>query len=376
MDADVAVIGVGTMGSMAVWHLVRKGVSVLGFEQFGIGHDRSAVGGGSRIFRTAYLEGHEYVPILKESYRQWRMLEKESNQELLTINGGLMIGDSNLGPMKALMESIDKYNLEHEVLNEEDAKERYPQHRLLTGEKMVLDKNAGFLRPELSVISAVNLAENLGAKVFSYTKVTNIAYDGTGVTITTNDNEYRVGKVIITTGPWVKNIVPEFNDVIKIRRLIMAWFAPKDVFQFEPENFPVFARRSRNEVITGAPVIDGNMVRISNNTTLANVDKPELFDKNIPIEDVLPIRNAVQDYFSGLHPDPVRVNAFMEGYTEDKHPIVGKMPGKDNTIILCGFSGHGFKMSPVMGEIAANFALDIESPFSVDFLSPTRYANA
>jgi sarcosine oxidase len=69
MQWDVGVIGLGTMGSMAMWQLARRGVSVIGFEQFGIGHDRSAAGGETRLFRTAYKEGAQYVPILKEAQR-------------------------------------------------------------------------------------------------------------------------------------------------------------------------------------------------------------------------------------------------------------------------------------------------------------------
>lgn len=66
MNADVAVIGLGSMGSMTIWQLARRGVSVIGFEQFGIGHDRGAAGGDTRIFRTAYAEGAEYVPIFNK----------------------------------------------------------------------------------------------------------------------------------------------------------------------------------------------------------------------------------------------------------------------------------------------------------------------
>src|SRR5699024_12765976 len=96
MDADVGVIGVGTMGSMAMWQLAKRGVKVIGFEQFGIGHDRSGVGGESRIFRTAYKEGSEYVPILKESYKYWRNLESDSRKDLLTLSGALIFCNQSL----------------------------------------------------------------------------------------------------------------------------------------------------------------------------------------------------------------------------------------------------------------------------------------
>ena len=66
-QADVAIVGLGSMGSMAAWQLAARGAKVLGFEQFAPGHDRSAHGGESRIVRTTYQEGPAYVPLLQEA---------------------------------------------------------------------------------------------------------------------------------------------------------------------------------------------------------------------------------------------------------------------------------------------------------------------
>src|SRR5690625_5861629 len=92
MDADVAVIGVGAMGSMSLWQLAKRGVCVLGFVQFGVGNDRTAAGGESRVFRTAYMEGKEYVQILKASRLLSKVWEDRPIKSVLTLNGGLVIG--------------------------------------------------------------------------------------------------------------------------------------------------------------------------------------------------------------------------------------------------------------------------------------------
>src|SRR5699024_8416094 len=202
MDADVAIVGVGTMGSMAAWQLAKADISVIGFEQFGIGNDRTAAGGESRLFRTAYMEGKEYVPLLFEAKNLWRQLEAETNRELLTLNGGLTIGDPDTDVMKSLLKSIYEFELDHEILQGKEATERFPQHRLFSEDIMVLDKNAGFLRPELAVVSAVERAESLGANIKRYTTVQGVHPDKDGVTIIANDKEYHVGKVLITTGAW------------------------------------------------------------------------------------------------------------------------------------------------------------------------------
>ncbi|MCP9982649.1 FAD-dependent oxidoreductase [Actinomadura madurae] len=71
MDAEVAVIGVGTMGSMAMWRLAERGVEAIGFERYAPGHDLGAAGGNTRLFRLAYMEGAHYVPLLKQALGLW-----------------------------------------------------------------------------------------------------------------------------------------------------------------------------------------------------------------------------------------------------------------------------------------------------------------
>src|SRR5699024_1500776 len=124
-----AVIGLGTMGSMALWQLAEKGVSVTGFEQFGIGHDRSAVGGESRLFRTAYREGAEYVPLLRRSRELWRDLEEKSGNRLLSLIGGLTIGKADSVGVKNVLKSIYDYNIQHKSYDAKEAQQLFPQHK-------------------------------------------------------------------------------------------------------------------------------------------------------------------------------------------------------------------------------------------------------
>jgi sarcosine oxidase len=77
----------------------------------------------------------------------------------------------------------------------------------------------------------------------------------------------------------------------------------------------------------------------------------------------------VRRHLPGLNPDPVRVSAFMEGYTDSTRPLVGPLPDCDDIILLAGFSGQGFKLSPAMGDIAADLALEGHTTQPIDFIS-------
>jgi sarcosine oxidase len=66
---DCLVIGVGGVGSAALFHLARRGVRAIGTERFDIAHDRSSSHGETRVIRQAYFEHPDYVPLLRSAYR-------------------------------------------------------------------------------------------------------------------------------------------------------------------------------------------------------------------------------------------------------------------------------------------------------------------
>src|SRR5699024_10050545 len=143
------------------------------------------------------------IPFKKESYRKFRDLERETGQKILSSGGTLTIGHPESERIKDVLANIKRYELPHEIIEEDEAIKRYPMHRLLPGEIMVLDKLGGVLRPEQTVITAVNRARKLGAKIYSHTPIKDIKSDSSGVDITTEKGEtYKVNKVVVTTGPW------------------------------------------------------------------------------------------------------------------------------------------------------------------------------
>jgi len=378
MDAKVAVIGVGTMGSMVMWQLARRGVSVVGFEQFGIGHDRSAAGGESRAFRTAYLEGPEYVPLLQEAKNQWVELEKDTGSHLLTLNGGLMIGNETNPSMKNILQCIKEFHLDHEILEGEIARKHYPQHPLRSGEFMVLDKQAGYIKPELSVLSAAIKAEELGSKIYRYSRVKSIHPDSDGVTVIVDNQKFMFEKVVITAGPWLNFMLPNYREFFEVNRLLLAWFAAKDIQPFTPERFPIFVRLNDEINLFGVPTLDGNFVKLAPVTGNGDghIQNPDNVDRNVKVEDFKSLIEGVRKYLPDLIPEPVRVSAYMDGFTTDHHPVVGFAPESQNVLVLGGFSGHGFKMAPVMGKIAADLVIDGCTPHNIQHLNPNRFFRA
>lgn len=376
MDAEVGIIGVGTMGSMAAWQLAKRDISVIGFEQFGIGHDRSAAGGESRLFRTAYMEGPEYVPLLFQAKKLWRKLEEESGNSLLFLNGGLMIGEADSLEIKTILNSIQEFRLAHEILPKEKAEQKFPQFKFFKDDLVILDKEAGFIRPELAVVSATNLAVKYGATIMPYTKVEKIIPEENGVRIFAGGKWFKVAKVVIATGAWTAKLLPEIKDLLIPRRLVLTWFIPKNIEATKPDKLPVFARLRGDFRLTGVPTLDGTMVKASYTKNPEVISDPESLSRDVYSEEIEKLRESVKQLFPVVYPDPVRASVYMDAYTPDHHALLGYLPNWKNVVFASGFSGHGFKLAPIIGEIITELLIDGKTKYNIKHLDPLRFVNS
>ncbi|MDX3136199.1 N-methyl-L-tryptophan oxidase [Streptomyces europaeiscabiei] len=366
----VAVVGVGTVGSQAAWRLASRGAEVVGYDRFAPGHDRSAAGGETRIFRSAHFEDSRWVPLLQHADVLWEQLQQETGRELRTLTGCLLMGSTEEQQMATVLESIAEHGLDHEVLDAEALAKRFPQYRLEDDDAVVLDRRAGVIRPELTVQTAARRAEQLGATIHRYTTVREITPVNGGVEIHTDSGSEHFDAVVVTVGPWVNDLLPGLPWDVQIRRVISAWFVPTTDAWFGEER-PAFIRTTPTHCY-GLPSPDGISVKLGLSKDLHRpAEDPNALDRTVQPEELEIYAELIRRHIPDLHPDPTRVSVFMEGYTDSTRPLVGPLPGagNENVILLAGFSGHGFKLSPAFGDIAADLALEGSSSQPTDFMS-------
>ncbi|MFJ2607905.1 N-methyl-L-tryptophan oxidase [Streptomyces sp. NPDC091279] len=371
----VAVVGVGTMGSQAAWRLAARGAEVVGYDRFAPGHDRSAAGGESRIFRSAHFEDSRYVPLLKHADALWEQLQEETGRELRRLSGCLLMGPTKHQQMATVLESIAEHDLDHEVLDADALARRFPQFRTEDGDAAVLDRRAGFIRPELTIQTAARRAEELGAVIHRYTPVREIVPVASGVEIRTDAGSEHFDTAVVTVGPWVNDLLPDLPWEVDVRRLLSAWYVPTTDAWSGAER-PAFIRTAPTHCY-GLPSPDGVSVKLGLSRALHRpVGDPNQLDRNVAPEELDIFTELIARHLPDLNPDPVRLSVYMEGYTESSRPLVGPLPGADDVVLLAGFSGHGFKLSPAYGDIAADLALDGASSHPTGFLSTLDRAEA
>ncbi len=373
MDADVVVVGVGAMGSMAAWRLAARGARVLAFDQFEPPHDRGSSHGESRIIRTAYFEGPDYVPLVRRSFALWRQLEAESGASLLTMTGDLMIGTRATSVITGALASAAAYGLAHEVLDAAEIARRYPQYRLAPGEMAVYEEDAGFLRPEDAVAAAVGRAEALGATVRRCAPVEGIAVDATGVEVVAAGRAYHARHVVVSVGSWLGRLLPGLRLPLQVERQVVAWFPVDTPDLYTPRRFPVFLwELDGGRRYYGFPSLDGATMKMAVHHEGATVD-PDTIDRTIGPGDLEPLYEHIRTRMSGVVPEAARAQVCMYTNTPDEHFLVGSPPGLPSVTLLGGYSGHGFKFAPVMGEIAADLALDGGTRHPIGLFAPDRF---
>ena len=198
---DTIVIGVGAMGSAALWQLARRGQRVLGLERFDLGHMMGSSHGLNRIIRLAYFEHPSYVPLLRRAYELWRETERLAEEQLLFVTGGLDAGRPDGRVVDGSLRACREHALAHEVLSGPDIARRFPGYRLPADYVAVYQPDAGFVASERAIMVHAALATAAGAEIHARETVLAVEPKGGRVVVSTDRSRYEAGQAILSAGP-------------------------------------------------------------------------------------------------------------------------------------------------------------------------------
>jgi sarcosine oxidase len=368
---EVIVIGIGTMGSATCYHLAKRGVKVLGLEQFDLAHDKGSHAGQSRIIRKAYFEHPDYVPLLELAYNNWRALEEVSGAELYVPTGLLYIGDSEHAVMKGVKASAAQFGIPLEHANAD----AYPQIRVSAEQELLFEPDAGFVTPERSVMVHVDEAMKLGAEIRTQVEVRTWREEGYGVVVETSSGSFSADRLVITAGPWTSKLVPLLKPKLEVSRQSLVWVMPEDPEPFQLGKFPcwVIAEEGLPGVYYGFPLLPADRfqgpigLKLAHHAPAAFCD-PDQVDRNIYPEDSLPMVDVLHKYFRKGFKQLSAVKTCLYTNTADENFIIDQLSGHDNVYVAAGFSGHGFKFAAGIGEIMADLAMHGMTEHPVGFL--------
>ncbi len=364
--ADVVVVGLGAVGSAALYRLALSGVRVVGIDKFHPPHDQGSSHGESRITRLAVGEGSAYAPLVRRSHEIWRELEVASGESLFLQTGGLIMGSRAGGAshhgkddfVRRTAAVAAENAIPHEVLDADEIARRFPQFQLRGDEIACFEPSAGLVFPERCIELQLRLAARLGAAIHFGETVTAVVDDVNGVEVRTDQRVIHAAKVILTAGPWLPELAGgRLREVASVYRQTLHWFTARDPADYAPGRFPVFIwmhGSTDTDYFYGFPALPGtSTVKVATEQYSDTVD-PHTVNRTVPRSESDDLFNKhVAGRLRHVTADVQRSAACLYTVTPDQGFVIDWLPGRSHVLAASACSGHGFKHSAAVGEMLA-----------------------
>ncbi len=371
---DVIVVGLGAMGSATLHQLSRRGLRVLGLEQFTPAHARGSSHGKSRIIREAYFEDPRYVPLVQHAYTLWAELEAESGVTVFHQTGGLMIGAPDSEVVTGARLSAELHGLAHEMLSADDLRQRFPLFHVRDIDVAVYEPRAGMLAPEKAITAFVDLARRQGAEVRSEEAMLSWRAVGDGVEVTTTQGTYQAGRLVLTVGAWAGKVFAELELPFVVQRNVLYWFDPvAHAEQFTPERFPIFIQDLEPGLAWYGFPDTGDGVKLALHHFGETTD-PDALRRTVSETEVAFMRDVIARHMPDANGALRESAACMYTNVPDDHFVIDVHPDHPAVIVASPCSGHGFKFSSALGELLAEMAMGVPVSFDTSLFSLARFA--
>ncbi len=354
---DVAVIGLGAMGSAALYELARRGKRVVGIERFQPGHENGSSHGESRVIRLAYFEHPSYVPLVRAALAKWRQLERASGETLLTATGVLQIGRPGSILVAGSLAACREHGLEHETLDAAAIRARFPIFSVPEDYSGLWEEEGGILRPERANAAHLRLASAAGAELLTGNRVQAIEPRSGHVRIVQDGAVIEAGAVVVTAGPWIADLVTALKPHLSLSRQVLCWYEPLSPELFRADAFPVFAIEGDDDIVYGFPDFAGTGVKCASHhagETIGHADAP----RRPPVaEDARRITDFVRRYIPAAPGRLLNMKTCIYTNTPTGDFVIDRAPDDERIVFASACSGHGYKFATVIGEALADLAL-------------------
>jgi monomeric sarcosine oxidase len=361
-DTDICILGGGIMGVATAYSISKTSQSkILLLDRYGVGNDYCSSNDVNRVFRYSYGEDEYYTRMAMESLGLWRLLERESGQQLLAETGLLLVeGEDENANMfnEASYRTLLRMGLGAERLEGEDLKERFPQFET---QRAFFDPHGGVLLASRALSAFAEQARSKGVR-FLQGQARTIRTDGRPQIETVTGETVRCQKLVVTMGPWSNSLLkPSLPRIVPTRQQLIYFHPRTGMERFRPESCPVFFTDEHY----GLPAAGIEAVKVSAKELPERVD-PETVNRSVDIQQVEACRDACRRFIPGLADgEVVQTKVCLYDMTGNSDFVLDRDPENHAIVYGYGFSGHGFKFAPLIGKLLAELVLDEKPSFDI-----------
>jgi len=357
-DFDYIIVGLGGLGSAALYWLSRRAHgSVLGLDQFEIGHVRGASQDHSRIIRLAY-HTPAYVSLARQAYQSWDQLEKDAGEKFIITTGGLDFAskDSSI-PISSYLQSLEICGISYELLDAAEIMRRWPPFRVSDDIHGLYQSDAGIVAADKCNAAHVRLAQEYGAQLHAGSPVTQIRPMTGEIEVKANGRIFRCRKLIITADAWSNSVLAHFGKrlPLTVTKEQVTYFRSPYLRDFQPDRFPVWVWLDE-PCYYGFPVYGEQGIKAAQ-----DVGGMETTAEGRTFAPDLAALHRVQDFLRKYLPAALGPILYTKTclYTllPDRDFVIDSVPGFPDVFVAIG-SGHSFKFASLIGKILSEMATD------------------
>ncbi|HEV8124799.1 MAG TPA: N-methyl-L-tryptophan oxidase [Gemmatimonadales bacterium] len=373
MNPKVVVAGLGAMGSSALYHLARRGTRVVGLDRFQPPHAMGSSHGDSRIIREAYYEHPLYVPLVRRAYELWDELARNWGKQVYRKTGGLMLGPPDGPLLTGCLASVREHGIPHKMLSATEVGNRWRGLTPPEGFVGLWEERAGMLFPERVVAAHLRLAAEAGAEVRTNTTLLGWSRSGEDLVLTTDRGDIRTRYLVLALGPWISQLLPSQARDFAVERQQFHWFDPASGYgDLGPDQYPVALWEHWPGGLFVTLPDAGNGVKIDIHHEGESAD-PDTVSRVTTPEEEAAVRVLLAKFFPGANGRLRASTVCLYTNTPDRHFVIDWHSADPGVLVLSPCSGHGFKFSSVVGEVAADLVLSGRSRFDLTPFSLTRF---
>ena len=365
ITVDVAIIGGGLVGCAAALNLAKRGSSVALFERRTVGSQASGVNfGGVRQHGRDLRE----LPLSRRSREIWAGLpELVGNDCEFVPTGHLKLArdEAEMAILERFAGDAGEFALEIELIGRNALRERFPW----LGDAVIgasLCPSDGQANPRLVAPYFARAARAAGARIHAHEAIVGATRSGDGFHLETEDGtSVRSALLLNVAGAWADRVAAWFGESVPLD--------PQSPNMQVSEPLPyrlkvnigavgggVYAR----QIARGNLIFGGGRGWSDRDAIRARPVAGSTRGAMARLTEILPWASCAQ---------VIRTWSGIEGFLPDGIPVIGPSSTTPGLIHAFGFSGHGFQLGPVVGELLAELAIDGRSSISLDSFAIRRF---
>ena len=353
VNCDILIVGGGVMGTSIAWQLARRraGRVVL--------LEKSYLAAGSSGKSGAIVRQH-YSNRLTASMAQKSLRVFEKFDEII---GGppvftrcgmvLIVNERDKAGLETNVQMQQDLGIDVRLVSAQVLADIDPNARLNEEEIAIYEAEAGFVESVQVVASYAESARREGADIRLGVEVKSIVTQANKIVgVETNEGRYNSRCVILATGPWAAQLGKDLD----VKLPVQACRTQVALYRRPPD----FGRRSAVycDFVQGIyfKPTHGEMIHAGSlaGEEVSQHVNPDQYNEAADGGWLPVVRQRLSRRYPAMHRGYGRGGyGALYGITPDWHPIIDRLPGIEGVYCAVGFSGHGFKMSPIVGQLMA-----------------------